>query len=95
MSVHRNSAFKNACIKMPIHPGSRRPVPRFERPTIIVQPCESVSALGRQSQQSSSERSPRKPKTTYEKNVTNLVDFIESIPGYKFYVFITLARILI
>lgn len=69
---------------MPIHPASRRPVPRFERPAIVVQPCESsASALGRHSQQSSNERSPRKPKTTSTKNVTNLVDFIESIPGYK------------
>lgn len=71
---------------MPIHPSSRRPVPRFERPAIVVQPCDSsVLAQGRQSQQSS-ERSPRKLKTTSRKNVTNLVDFIESIPGYILYV---------
>lgn len=82
MSIHRNSAFKNACIKMPIHPASRRPVPHFERPTIVVNSCESSpTALGRQSQQSNSERSARKSKTSTTKNVTNLVDFIESIPG--------------
>lgn len=81
---------------MPIHPRSRRPVPRFERPTIVIEDTDGEMVLQKKNKNNNSSSSKKKCKKKHsnktagggghstdcpQKNVTHLVDFIESIPG--------------
>lgn len=85
MSVHRNSTFKNTCIKTPVNPKNNHPNPLFERCTSRNQ-IEKEHQCGKNHNSTSSiqnvtEENNSAGSIDVEKNVFNLVDFFDSIPG--------------
>lgn len=91
MSVHRNSTFKNTCIKTPVNPKNNHPIPLFER-TISNNQIEKElqyncgknhNSFSNDSIQNKAEDINLEKSTVMEKNVFSLVDFFDSIPGKK------------